>query len=114
LHRFKAGKAVPTGSVVVFCLIGLSVFVLLFKYRERLFLPREQRALSLFYRTVERDCAISFRRGLQGILEIAEATGNINAKEFANIYAGAVYRDRRLSSSEYAMLKEIAKKGFDK
>lgn len=114
LQEFKTRWIYIPGTVVVLWFLSLSAFAFLLRYRRRLFLSREQHALSLFYRTVERDCEMSIRQGKQGILEIAEATGNRKAKEFANIYAGAVYRDRRLTSEEYAKLKEIAKKGFGK
>jgi hypothetical protein len=112
LQEFKIKRVSINRTAVILWLLSLSVFVFLLKYRKRLFLSWEHRALRLFYRTIKRDCGMSIRQGKQRLLEIAGETGNTNTKEFTEIYAGAIYRDRRLTSEEYAKLKEMAKKGF--
>jgi hypothetical protein len=84
----------------------------LFQNRKKLFLSREQRLLIRFYKTVERDCKQKIRQGEQGLFEIAEICLNKNVREFVEIYAGAVYRDRDLNSEEYKQLRSILEKGF--
>lgn len=91
-------------------LIGIALFSALWMVRARrhtLFTSREERLLNRFYRQVERDCNITVERGRVGLFELAALTGNPAAREFADIYGGAVYRDRRLTDDEYARLKNI-------
>jgi transglutaminase-like putative cysteine protease len=87
-----------------------SIFVcaaLLFAIKKTsLFLPREQRIVKRYYRLVEREYTISAARKFNaGLFEIAAETGNSQLFDFASIYAGAVYRDRRLTDEEYYHLK---------
>jgi len=84
----------------------------LFLNRKKLFLSREQRLLNRFYKIVERDCKLKIEQGDQGLFEISEISMNKNVREFVDIYAGAVYRDRGLNREEYGRLKMILDKGF--
>ncbi len=84
----------------------------LFMIRKKLFLSREQRLLNRFCKTVERDCKLEIRNGEQGLFEIADICQNKDVRDFVDIYARAVYRDRKLDNDEYRRLKMILDKGF--
>jgi transglutaminase-like putative cysteine protease len=73
---------------------------------------QEERLLRRFYRGIERECGVTVKRGRQGLFEIAELTGNERVREFVDIYAGAVYRDRKLADQEVQRLKRIIAEGF--
>ena len=103
---FKA--LVPYLATVI--VVGFVFVVLL--YRKRLFPSREERLLLRFYRQVRRDCRIQVERGRVGLFEIAGQSDNPAVREFVDLYAGAVYRDRRLTDSEYCQLQRINKAGF--
>ncbi len=87
-------------------LVVMSVLVL---NRKRFFPSREERLLRAFYRCVERECGVRVERGRVGLFEIAALTGNAAVHEFALIYGGAVYRDRRLSEQEFRRLQELVR-----
>jgi hypothetical protein len=87
-------------------LAAAGAYLILF-YRKRLFPSREERLLRSFYRTVERDCSVTVERGRVGLFELADRTGNPGVRLFAEIYAGAVYRDRKLTDDEFVRLKRI-------
>jgi hypothetical protein len=112
LQGFEAGramkKALPYLAVVI-AVVCLSVACF---YRQRLFPSREERLLRAFYRRVERDCGVRPERGRVGLFELADLTGNNRVRAFAEIYAGAVYRDRRLTDDEFLHLKRIMRDGF--
>jgi protein-glutamine gamma-glutamyltransferase len=86
-------------------LVSAGLFVLL--NRRRLLPSREERLLRRFYKEVEQQCGVRVVQGRQGLFEIAEATGNASVKEFVMIYAGALYRDRRLTDEEVSELRKI-------
>jgi hypothetical protein len=73
---------------------------------------REERLLARFCKEVERQCGVRVVPGRQGLFEIAEATGNASVREFVTIYAGALYRDRRLTDGEVAELRGILARPF--
>ena len=81
-------------------------------YRKRLFPARGERLLRAFYRRVERDCSIRVERGRVGLFELADLTGNGAVRKFADLYAGVVYRDRRLTEEEYIRLRQMVRNGF--
>lgn len=89
----------------------VAIFVLMLN-RKRFFPSREERLLRAFYRCVERECGVRVERGRVGLFEIAALTGNAAVHEFASIYGGAVYRDRRLSEQEFRRLQDILRSGF--
>jgi hypothetical protein len=88
---------------VILLLVGLSFAI----SRFSLFMPREQRILHRFLRTVEREFGLSFGDGGAGLFEIASATANSHVSDFVMIYAGAVYHDRTLTDDEYLRLRQI-------
>jgi transglutaminase-like putative cysteine protease len=75
--------------------------------RASIFHTREQRILRSFLRKVERKLGISTVEGEIGLFEIASAADNSHVYDFVEIYAGAVYHDRRLTDDEYLQLQKI-------
>jgi len=73
---------------------------------------REQRIVRKFLRNVEKQFGIDVRSGHHGLFEIADRIENVRVREFVATYAGAVYRDRRLSDDEYNRLRQILRDGF--
>jgi transglutaminase-like putative cysteine protease len=112
LQGFESGKIAKTVIPYLAGMAVLAVIIAVLMYRKTLFPLRETRLLHAFYRTVERDCAVQVDRGREGVFEVAARTGNSRVREFADIYAGVVYRDRRLNGQEYLRLKTILKEGF--
>jgi len=115
LRGIEAKKALKAGLPIAGALAGLAAAFYLVTRRKRLLPSREERLLRSFYRCVARDCGITPEPARQGLFEIAAAAGdNARVCEFVHIYAGALYRDRRLTSGEYTRLKQIIRKGFSK
>lgn len=75
--------------------------------KTALFHSREQRILNRFLHIVEREWDISARQGGLGLFEIASIVDHCLVTEFVAIYAEAVYRDRKLTDSEYLQLQQI-------
>lgn len=87
---------------------GLLLAGLLFAIRRASpFQSREQRILHSFLRLMEREFDISTEKGGAGLFEIATAADNSHVSDFVAIYAGAIYRDRRLTGVEYLSLQQI-------
>jgi len=112
LQGFEARKALKGALPAMLALAGMFAVVMLLTCRERLFPSREERLLSAFYRRIARDCGIRPQRGRQGLFELALASGNAKVRAFVDIYAGAAYRDRRLTREEYGELKRMLREGF--
>jgi hypothetical protein len=112
LQEVKVGRTLK-GTVPYLLFAALIMFLAaLVLQRKRFFPSREERLLRAFYRRVERECGVRVERGRVGLFEIAERTGNPRVKEFVDIYAGVVYRDRRLTNGEYKLLRQIVREGF--
>lgn len=111
LEPRKLLKAAWSGLLL---LAGVGGMVVLYKRRKWLWPSREERLLRMFYRTVERDCKVKREQGQLGLFELAAACGNRRVRDFVQIYAGAVYRDRKLTSEEYHRLKRMVREGFSK
>jgi len=90
-------------SLIALLLLALAGGVALFLRRPR---SAEGRVLKLFLRAVRKRYPAEFRERC-GLFELAESIGDPHLKEFAGIYGGAVYRDRRLQPGELLRLKEI-------
>lgn len=113
LQRFEARRAFTAALPAAAALTGLIGVLLLVFRGKRLLVSREERLLRSFYRRVAQDCGIKPEPGRQGLFEIAAASGgNGKVREFVEIYAGAVYRDRRLTWEERARLKRLLREGF--
>ena len=95
-------------SLVPYITSCLLIAGLLFAVRRySFFSSRERRTLNRFLHIMEHDFGIFAGEGGAGLFEIAAAAGNDNVLEFVEIYAGAVYRDRRLTDAEYQRLQQI-------
>lgn len=68
---------------------------------------REQRILRRFLREVERIYGVSASESGAGLFELTAQIKNVYVTDFVAVYAGAVYRDRRLTDEEYGRLQEI-------
>lgn len=112
ISRFEAARLVQGGQRLLIPVLLVVLPVALFMLRHRLFPGREERLLRRFYRVLARDCSLRTERGRAGLFSIAEQSGSSGVREFVDIYAGAVYRDRRVSDAEYRRLKEILAAGF--
>ena len=101
-------------SLVPYVTSCLLIAGLLFAVRRySFFSSRERRILNRFLHIVEHDFGISNGDGGAGLFEIAAAAGNDNIFEFVEIYAGAVYRDRRLTDVEFQRLQQILQRLAD-
>lgn len=69
----------------------------------------EARILGAFRRQVERRHRLQAPPSM-GLLELAEQTGDPLCRRFAEIYAGALYRDRRLSAEEKRQLRQLLRR----
>lgn len=83
-------------------LAGLSVLLL----RRRL--SPEERVLGRFLRGVRRRYP-SADAGHGGLFQLAQRVGDPQLREFAEIYGGALYRDRRLRPEELARLETLVR-----
>jgi transglutaminase-like putative cysteine protease len=112
LQRLEIASTLHTVAPY-FLLIGLLAGGwILITYRSRVFVSREQRLLRRFYRRAALDCSIVIEPGRMGLFEISDQVNNPSVREFVAIYAGAVYRDQRLTDDEYVRLKRILRNGF--
>lgn len=114
LHGLERGKVLKGVWASMLLLVALGGAVALYRRRKPLFPSREERILRLFLRRVERDCHVGTIQGQQGLFELSAACADSQVQEFVTIYAGAVYRDRKLTSAEYLLLKRIVREGFGK
>ena len=113
LQGFSSRNELISAVRPLLLLGGGTVIWLLIVNRRRLIKTQEERLLLRFYNQLRRDTGIKLDKGnRQGMFEIAAATGNLNVREFADIYAGAVYCDRRLTPQEIARLKQLIRRGF--
>jgi transglutaminase-like putative cysteine protease len=87
---------------------GLLLFGICFAVRRApQFRSREQRILRHFLREVERKYGVSSTESGKGLFELAAQLDSVYVTGFVTIYAGAVYRDRRLTDEEYGRLLQI-------
>ena len=87
---------------------ALLIAGLLFVVRRfSLFDSREQRILGSFMHMIESKYNIPFKNGEVGLFEMALSLNNSHITEFVSIYAGAIYRDRKLTNDEYFCLRQI-------
>jgi len=114
LQGFNSVRSFRTIAAYLPLAGGIVAVCLLIAGRKRLFLPAQERLLRSFYRRVEKDCGVRAERGKTGLFELADRTGDPRVREFVELYAAAVYRDRPLEPERYARLREIVGNGFGK
>ncbi len=112
LHSLTMKRLLMGGMAVLGALsvVALALFLLL--RRSVLFPPREERLLRSLYRHLERECGVRVQPGRQGLFELAGLVDDERVREFVGIYAGALYRDRRLTDGEYRRLRLLLRAGF--
>lgn len=71
------------------------------------FATREERLLRELYRYLERVWGVTVRPGHQGLFELSGMVDDERVREFVALYAGALYRDRRLSTEECRRLRRL-------
>lgn len=97
---FRAGVPYLTGALLLFgawCAVR----------RALQFGTREQRILRRFLHEVERVHGVSASESGAGLFELSAQLNSAHVADFVAIYAGAVYRGRRLTDDEYGRLQEI-------
>jgi transglutaminase-like putative cysteine protease len=112
LQKLEAGKTAKAALPYLLLPVALALALAVIVRRKGLFTSRNERLQRRFYRLIERDCGIRSDPGRLGLFEAAGLTGNDRAREFAAIYAGALYRDRKLTVHEFARLRRILRDGF--
>jgi protein-glutamine gamma-glutamyltransferase len=100
--RLPAGWWRPVLPVAAAALL-LAAMVTLYRKGPK---SREERVLKRFLRAVRRRYPAGDAEGT-GLFELAEKVPDPRVREFVNIYAGAIYGDRRLRREELAQLREI-------
>ncbi len=111
LQALDSVKTIRT-LVVVAAVMVLGSGLIMAVRRKLLFCSREERVLRWYVSSARRDFGIDTSLGQKGMLEIAEESGSEKMLEFARIYSGAIYRDRKLTDAEYRQLQMILKEGF--
>lgn len=106
----KTIRSITTYLVVIVLVLGLAYLA----RRKMFFLSREERILRCFLLRAAQDLGCDAGRRSMGLFEIAQESGNEKVMEFVTIYAGAVYRDKRLTDDEYRLLRQILRDGFGK
>lgn len=92
---------------LVGCLLLVSIYFT--SKRMSLFKPRELRVLKCFLKIVKLKFNISAEESGCGLFEVATSVNCAKVSEFVEIYAAAVYHDRRLTDKEYKKLLKILK-----
>lgn len=106
LHGFDPSKFLR--DAVPYLVSTFLAAVLFFALKTRsLIRTREERLLHRFLKIIEVKFNIPINEGRVGLFEIAAAADHFDVSDFINIYAGAVYHDRKLTDSEYALLQQI-------
>ncbi len=106
LTSVDTGKIKRMAVPLIFITAAAAIlFFWLRLYRKNFFRP-ENRLLARFRLEVEKKFGVS-RDEKAGLFDIAERTGDPNIREFVDIYASAIYHDRRLTDEEIAKLRKL-------
>jgi protein-glutamine gamma-glutamyltransferase len=70
---------------------------------------REERILGRYLRAVRKKYRLGRFPPAIGLRELADRTRDPHCREFADLYGGAVYSDRKLTDGEYARLGELVR-----
>ena len=105
LRRMEWSRPSATSLYISFAgvFIAALTFLLLRHFRK----TRERRLLESYFRLLEKQYRLGTVPRNQGLVELARRTGDPLCREFADLYGGAIYRDRRLSDTELLRLKEL-------
>lgn len=114
LQAFRAELVLNSAFRPLMALAAVAAIVAVLTNRRRLLLSAQERLLRGFYSRVARDCGIHARPGNVGLFELADQSSNHRVRAFVDIYAAAVYRDRRLTREELLELKRLLREGFNR
>ncbi|HQB38686.1 MAG TPA: transglutaminaseTgpA domain-containing protein [Deltaproteobacteria bacterium] len=112
LQRIKGLRLPEVGAPWLLSIASVGVALIIWLWRRWFHLSREQRIIRAFAARVRRDYGLTVVPERQGLYGLARQTGSRRMAEFADIYAGAVYRDRRLTREECGRLRAIIRAGF--
>jgi len=103
--------SIPFGKRGLFLVLFAAGLTAVFCYLIRQWRKssREQRILRKFLRRVARKHLHGPVSPATGLNELAERIDDPNVRRFAEIYCGAVYRDRKLSDEEITVLKGLVR-----
>ncbi|MEI6305407.1 MAG: DUF3488 and transglutaminase-like domain-containing protein [Deltaproteobacteria bacterium] len=107
LQHFGNGKLSKKYLLLLIVLAAIPALFFLVNNWKRLLASREERILKAFYRRLERNSGIKVEPGRQGLFELAALGDNKKIREFVDIYADAVYRDRRVTREDYKRMKKL-------
>jgi hypothetical protein len=69
----------------------------------------EERVLRTFFKKIAKKYPHVSRSSSTGLIELAEQTSDPHVREFAEIFCGSFYRDRRPTDSQMVRLRELLK-----
>ena len=92
------------GKMVVALFLGTGLVVCAFALRRK---PKEVRLLGELRKKLEQRYGEGVFPPGCGLAEIAEHVDSDVCREFARIYYGAIFRDRRLTAQEFSQLKNL-------
>ncbi len=97
----------PTRRPLLFAAAGLTALLAGVLLVRNLGVPAEKRLEKRFLRLVQRRIGAGTVTPATGLTALADQIGDPRFREFARIWGGAVYRDRRLTPEERGRLEEL-------
>ncbi len=94
------------GRTLLVILVPLAALAVAVVAARRFLVPREERILRKFFGLVHKKFGIE-PDAATGLHELAVTIGDPSVHEFVSIYAGVVYRDRKLTTAEVDRLYEL-------
>lgn len=107
LRLRRLNMPAPSPRLLGYGLAAVAAAALLIAWLRRSRRSPEQRLLGQFLRQVRRRHRLEELPPAVGLRELAERVNDPLCREFAAIYGGALYRDRRLSADERRRLEAI-------
>ncbi len=103
VHGFHLPRPAADGWLLLPAAAGLAFSALLLLRRRRV----EERLLTLFLHRLRKKHRLGSIPASLGLLELAERLGDPLCRKFAEVYGGAVFRDRRLTRRERQLLRQL-------
>lgn len=99
-----------TGAALLMATIAVISSLLLLRLNRAGKFSSEARILKKFQQQTAKEFGITSASNT-GLFDLARTTGSRQVRKFADIYAGAVYRGRKLNNEELKQLKDILRQG---